>query len=75
MKLYVDGNPMDVTGLVSTSLQLGAGTHQVHAELYADGDQPVMITPTVTFFVKQASIGLNSIMDFSDGIFSKSRFA
>ena len=64
VKLYVDGSPRDVTGLASTSLQLERGTHQVHAELYADGDQPVMITPTVTFFVKQASIGFNTMMDF-----------
>ena len=64
VKLYVDGKPRDVSGSASTSLQLERGTHQVHAELYGDGDQPLITTAKVTFFVKQASIGYNTISVF-----------
>lgn len=72
VKLYVDGNPRDVSGLASISLQLDRGTHQVHAELYGDGSRPLVTTPTVTFFVKQASIGLNGASRPPDHVQSES---
>jgi len=67
VKLYVDGTPREVAGSGGISLQLNRGTHQVHAELYAGGDKPLITTPTVTFFVKQASVGPNNITVVPDG--------
>jgi len=67
VKLFVNGVPRDVTGSASTSLQLDRGTHQVKAELFNGGNKPLITTPTVTFFVKQASIGVNSISVPPDG--------
>lgn len=54
--LFVDGNsqPAPVSGGVS--LTLDRGEHQVYAELRDQRNRRVMTTPTVTFFVKQASV-------------------
>jgi len=54
--LYVDGKsqPASVSGGVS--LTLDRGEHQVYAELRDQRNRRVLTTPTVTFFVKQASV-------------------
>jgi len=60
VSLYVDGVAQDVTGTNSISLTLDRGTHTVRVELFNGGKRPLVSSPTVTFFVKQASIGLRS---------------
>lgn len=56
-KLYVNGIPQDVSGSGSLSLQLDRGEHTVRAELFNGGRKPLVVSPTVTFFVKQAAVG------------------
>ena len=60
VKLYVDGVAQDVTGSNNISLTLDRGAHTVRVELFNGGRRPLVTSPTVTFFVKQASIGLRS---------------
>jgi len=67
VKLFVDGTPRDVAGSGGISLQLDRGTHEVRAELYNGGKRPLITTPTVTFFVKQAAVGRNNIGARPDG--------
>lgn len=57
--LYVDGKsqPAPVSGGVS--LTLDRGEHQVYAELRDQRNRRVLTTPTVTFFVKQATANSN----------------
>ena len=59
VRLVVDGEPRNVTGSSSLSLSLERGEHQVYAELLDSRNRPIVTTATVTFFVKQASVGFN----------------
>ena len=58
-RLYVDGKPQDVPGSGSMTLTLDRGEHQVYVELLDARKRPIIATETVTFFVKQASVGFN----------------
>lgn len=55
--LYVDGVAQDVTGSSSTSLLLNRGEHTIYLELISGDKKKIRTTPTVTFFIKQASLG------------------
>jgi hypothetical protein len=56
-RLYVDGSPQDVPGSGSMTLTLDRGEHQVYVELLDARKRQIIRTETVTFFVKQASVG------------------
>jgi len=56
-RLYVDGSPRDVPGSGSISLTLDRGEHKVYVELLDARKRQIIATETVTFFVKQASVG------------------
>ena len=58
-RLYVDGKPQDVPGSGSMTLTLDRGEHQVYVELLDARKRQIIATETVTFFVKQASVGFN----------------
>jgi hypothetical protein len=58
-RLFVDGRAQDVPGSGSVTLTLDRGEHQVYAELLDARKRRIIATPTVTFFVKQQSVGLN----------------
>jgi len=58
-RLYVDGKPQDVPGSGSMRLTLDRGEHQVYVELLDARKRQIIATQTVTFFVKQASVGFN----------------
>jgi hypothetical protein len=55
--LYVDGEARQAEGAGSVTLTLDRGQHQVYAELRDERNRRVAGTETVTFFVKQASVG------------------
>ncbi len=57
--LYVDGQGREVSGEGSVTLTLDRGEHQVYAELRDERKRRVVTTSTVTFFVKQHSVGFN----------------
>jgi len=59
VRLVIDGESRDVTGNSSLSLSLDRGEHQVYAELRDGRNRPIVTTATITFFVKQASVGYN----------------
>lgn len=67
VRLYVDGEPRDVTGSSSTTLTLDRGTHTVRVDLFRGGNRPIVSSSTVTFFVKQASVGFRSRMSQPEG--------
>jgi hypothetical protein len=58
-RLYVDGKPQEVPGSGSMTLTLDRGEHKVYVELLDARKRPIIATETVTFFVKQASVGFN----------------
>lgn len=58
-RLHVDGQPRDVPGSGSVTLTLDRGEHTVYVELLDSRKRPVARTETITFFVKQASVGFN----------------
>lgn len=58
-RLFVDGRAQDVPGSGSVTLTLDRGEHQVYVELLDARKRRIIATPTVTFFVKQQSVGLN----------------
>jgi len=58
--LYVDGEPKDVLPSGSTTIQFDRGEHSVYAELLDDRRRKIITTETVTFFVKQHSVGQNA---------------
>lgn len=58
-RLYVDGSPQDVPGSGSITLTLDRGEHKVYVELLDARKRQIITTETVTFFVKQASVGFN----------------
>ncbi len=57
--LFVDGEPKEVLPSGSTTIQFDRGEHSVYAELLDDRRRKIMTTETVTFFVKQHSVGQN----------------
>lgn len=57
--LYVDGEGRQVAGEGSVTLTLDRGEHQVYAELRDARNRRIVTTQTVTFFVKQHSVGFN----------------
>ena len=59
VKLYVDGAAQDVVGNGSVSLTLDRGEHTVYAELLDARKRRIVTTETITFFVKQHSVGFN----------------
>lgn len=58
-RLYVDGQPQDVSPNGSLSLTLDRGEHNVYAELLDSRKRRIVNTDTVTFFVKQYSQNFN----------------
>jgi hypothetical protein len=58
-RLFVDGNAQDVPGSGSVTLTLDRGEHQVYVELLDARKRRIITTQTVTFFVKQQSVGFN----------------
>jgi len=58
-RLYVDGKPQDVPGSGSVTLTLDRGEHQVYVELVDARKRRIIATETVTFFVKQQTVGFN----------------
>jgi hypothetical protein len=58
-RLFVDGRPQDVPGSGSVTLTLDRGEHQVYVELLDARKRRIIATQTVTFFVKQQSVGMN----------------
>ena len=58
-RLHVDGQPRDVPGSGSVTLTLDRGEHTVYVELLDNRKRPIAKTETITFFVKQASLGFN----------------
>lgn len=57
--LYVDGTPQAVSPSGSTTIQFDRGEHSVYAELQDERNRKIITTQTVTFFVKQHSVGYN----------------
>lgn len=55
--LYVDGKSQAAPVSGGVSLTLDRGEHQVYAELRDERNRRVVTTQTITFFVKQASVG------------------
>jgi len=60
-RLYIDGEPREVPPSGSVSLTLDRGEHQVYVELLDERNRSIIATDTVTFFVKQASVGFNRV--------------
>lgn len=58
--LYVDGKSKDVLPSGSTTIQFDRGEHSVYAELLDNRRRKIITTETVTFFVKQHSVGQNA---------------
>ena len=58
-RLFVDGSAQDVPGSGSVTLTLDRGEHQVYVELLDARKRRIITTQTVTFFVKQQSVGFN----------------
>ncbi|MCW8871291.1 MAG: DUF4124 domain-containing protein [Xanthomonadales bacterium] len=56
-RLFVDGSPQDVPGSGSVTLTLDRGEHRVYVELLDARKRRIIATQTVTFFVKQQSVG------------------
>lgn len=54
--LFVDGKSQPAPASGGVSLTLDRGEHQVYAELRDERNRRILTTPTVTFFVKQASV-------------------
>ena len=54
--LYVDGKSQAAPAAGGVSLTLDRGEHQVYAELRDERNRRVLTTPTITFFIKQASV-------------------
>jgi hypothetical protein len=57
--LYVDGSRKEVLPSGSTTIQFDRGEHSVYAELLDYRSRKIITTETVTFFVKQHSVGQN----------------
>jgi len=57
-RLFVDGTPQDVPPSGSVTLTLDRGEHKVYAELVDARGRQIVATETVTFFVKQATVGM-----------------
>lgn len=57
--LFVDGKSQAASASGGVSLTLDRGEHQVYAELRDERNRRVLTTETITFFVKQASVGSN----------------
>lgn len=57
--LYVDGKSQAVSPSGSTTIQFDRGEHSVYAELQDERNRKIITTQTVTFFVKQHSVGYN----------------
>jgi len=65
-RLYVDGTPQDVPPSGSVTLTLDRGEHQVYAELVDARGRQIVATATVTFFVKQATVGMRLLWPVPD---------
>lgn len=65
-RLYVDGVPQDVPPSGSVTLTLDRGEHQVYAELVDARGRQIVATATVTFFVKQATVGMRLLWPVPD---------
>jgi hypothetical protein len=57
--LYVDGQRREAPASGSVSLAFERGEHQAYAELRDARNRKIVVTPTVTFFVKQHSANFN----------------
>jgi hypothetical protein len=57
--LYVDGQRQEAPASGSVSLAFERGEHQAYAELRDARNRRIVVTPTVTFFVKQHSANFN----------------
>jgi len=57
--LYVDGKSQVAPVAGGVSLTLDRGEHQVYAELRDERNRRILTTETITFYVKQASVGNN----------------
>jgi hypothetical protein len=56
VKIYLDGQAQPTPASGGLSLTLDRGEHQVYAELRDAADRRIVVSETVTFFVKQNSI-------------------
>ena len=59
VRLYVNGKPQAPSQERMAALQMERGEHQVYAELLDARGRRIVVTPTVTFFVKQNAVGVN----------------
>ena len=57
--LYVDGQRREAPASGSVSLAFERGEHRAYAELRDARNRKIVVTPTVTFFVKQHSANFN----------------
>ena len=56
-RLFIDGAPQAESQSTTRALTLDRGEHSVFAELRDARGRRLVTTPTVTFFIKQASVG------------------
>ena len=57
-RLFIDGAPQAESQATTVALTLDRGEHSVFAELRDARGRRLVTTPTITFFIKQAAVGV-----------------